>query len=528
MLFPSISSTYTSLRRIVSGKFSFVNDVPLIQLQNLSKSYVGVHALRDLSFDIAAGEVHAVCGENGAGKSTLIRILTGVVSPDAGAIYVGSQRLKTGNVQSSEDAGIAVMHQESSIFPDLNAIDNIFVGRELTSCRGFFLNRARMKQRTQELLARIGVSIDLELPVGKLPLAQQQLIALARALSRDCSLLIMDEPTASLSARETQTLLEIIRQLREEGVSILYISHRLEEVFDIADRVTVLRDGQHVCTEKASELDIPRVIELMVGRKIEEVPLNRTKAPNRGTVLEVEKLTRNGVFEDVTFSIQSGEVVGLAGLVGSGRSEIARAIFGVDRFDAGTVRMQGRELVLHTVKESMNAGMALVPEDRQHEGLVLEMTVAENLSLATLPTLCRYGIVNPHLETALADDLIERLSIKTLSPYVAAETLSGGNQQKIVLGKWLAQEPRLMILDEPTRGVDVGAKAQVHQIIRDLAIAGMATLVISSEMQELLTLCDRLLVVRGGRIVGELSCASATQAEVLKLALPDAGKEGVQ
>jgi len=504
-----------------------VNDVPLIQLRNLTKSYVGVHALRSLSFDIAAGEVHAVCGENGAGKSTLIRLLTGVVSPDEGEIHVRGQSLKTGSVQCSEDAGIAVMHQESSIFPDLNAVDNIFVGREITWCNGLLLDRARMKQRTRELLDRLGASVDLESPVGELPLAQQQMVALARALSRECRLLIMDEATASLSARETERLLHVVRQLRADGVSILYVSHRLEEVFEIADRVTVLRDGQYVATRRVTELDVATVIQLMVGRNIDEVQRTESQI-KRKAVLEVEQLTRHGAFKDVNFSVHSGEIVGLAGLVGSGRSEIARAIFGIDRFESGSVRVDGQQLIQNSVRESMAAGIGLVPEDRQHEGLVLEMTVAENLSLATLPSLCRLGFVSRLQESALASELMSRLSIKAAAPYVAAETLSGGNQQKIVLGKWLAHRPKVLILDEPTRGVDVGAKAQVHQIVRELAATGMATLVISSEMQELLSLCDRLLVVRDGRIVGELSCARATQEEVLILALPDAMKEAIR
>jgi ABC-type sugar transport system ATPase subunit len=353
------------------------------------------------------------------------------------------------------------------------------------------------------------------------------MVALARALSKDCRLLIMDEPTASLSARETKTLLNVVRQLRAEGVSILYVSHRLEEIFEIADRFTILRDGQFVATHTVTELDITRVVQLMVGREIGEAP--RTASPNKlDPVLEVQHLTRPGAFTDVTFSVHSGEIVGLAGLVGSGRSEIARAIFGIDRFEAGTVGLNGHLLTKNSVRESMAVGIALVPEDRQREGLVLPMTVAENLSLATLPSLTRCGFVNRRQEAALVGSLMSNLSIKAAAPHVAAETLSGGNQQKIVLGKWLAHKPKVLILDEPTRGVDVGAKSQVHQIVRELASAGMATLVISSEMQELLMLCDRLLVVRDGRIVGELVAASATQEQVLLLALPDALKEPTQ
>ena len=503
-----------------------MNEEPFIHLNNLSKSYGGVHALRHLSLAIAAGEVHAICGENGAGKSTLIKMLSGVVVPDEGEIHVHGQQLRTGSVERSESAGIAVMHQESATFPDLNAVDNIFVGREMSWCHGLLLERRRMKSSAKDLLDRLGASIDLDLPVRELPLAQQQMVSLARALSRNCRLLIMDEPTASLSSRESRTLLNVVRQLSSEGVSVLYVSHRLEEVFEIADRVSVLRDGQLVATHHVSELDVEKVIQLMVGRKI-DVPEPRAQITQdkNDVVLQVQGLTRQGIFHDISFTVRHGEIVGLAGLVGAGRSEIARAIFGIDRYDTGSVRVAGISLEAHSVRASMSAGIALVPEDRQHEGLVLAMTVAENLSLAVLPSLVRRGFVNRTLESELVQRQMNSLSIKAAGPNVAAETLSGGNQQKIVLGKWLASQPRVLILDEPTRGVDVGAKAQVHQIVRKLARDGLATLIISSEMQELFSLCDRLLVLREGRIVGEVSCETATQDEVLALALPDAYRE---
>jgi len=503
-----------------------VNEKSFIQLNNLSKAYGGVHALRQLTLDIAAGEVHAICGENGAGKSTLIKMLSGVVSQDGGEIHVLGQQLKTGSVERAEAAGIAVMHQESATFPDLNAVDNIFVGREMTWCHGLLLEGRRMKSCAKDLLDRLGASIDLDLPVGELPLAQQQMVSLARALSRNCRLLIMDEPTASLSARETRTLLDVVRQLSSEGVSVLYVSHRLEEVFEIADRVSVLRDGQLVATSHVSELDVEKVIQLMVGRKIDLPELRGKISQERNeVVLQVEGLTRLGKFHDISFSVRRGEIVGLAGLVGAGRSEIARAIFGIDRYDKGSVCVAGIYLEAHSVRASMSAGIAMVPEDRQHEGLVLAMTVAENLSLAMLPSLVRWGFVSSFLESELVHRQMNSLSIKAAGPHVSAETLSGGNQQKMVIGKWLASQPRVLILDEPTRGVDVGAKSQVHKIVQRLAQDGLATLIISSEMQELFSLCDRLLVLREGRIVGEVTCETATQDEVLALALPDAYKE---
>jgi rhamnose transport system ATP-binding protein len=349
------------------------------------------------------------------------------------------------------------------------------------------------------------------------------MVAMARALSRNCRLLIMDEPTASLSARETQTLLGIIRQLRADGVSVLYVSHRLEEIFQIADRVTVLRDGQRVATSSIREMNNEQLIRLMVGREIDALLSRPERAARIGeVVLEVRELTRSGAFNEVSFSVRSGETVGLAGLVGAGRSEIARAIFGVDRYDSGMVRVGQRCLAPGSVTAAMAAGLALVPEDRQHEGLVLPMSVGQNVTLAILPSLQRLGWIRRRREAAVVEQQLRELTIRAEGPRVPAATLSGGNQQKLVLGKWLATQPKVLILDEPTRGIDVGAKAQVHRLIRELADRGVALLVISSELPELLAISDRILVVRQGRLVGELDGRSTTQTQVLELALPDA------
>jgi rhamnose transport system ATP-binding protein len=501
----------------------------LIQIHGLSKSYDGVHALSDVNLDLAPAEIHAVCGENGAGKSTLIRILSGIVRSDAGRITVNGTPLIAGSVQASESVGIAVMHQESAAFPDLNAVENLFVGREITRCRGLFLDHAEMKSQTGRLLQKLGVSVDLNVPVGELPLAQRQMVALARALSRDCRLLIMDEPTASLSNRETQTLLDIVQQLRASGVTVLYVSHRLDEIFQIADRVTVLRDGRHVSTHQIAEVDGDQLIRDMVGRSVETQQRAATNTTaNAPVILDVKQLTRYGIFSNVTFQVRAGEILGLTGLVGAGRSEIARAIFGVDEFDAGEVRVAGRLLNSGSVQEAMVSGIGMVPEDRQHEGLILPMSVGENISLAALRLLTRAGIVRRRAERELVGTQMRNLSVKAADPRIAAATLSGGNQQKLVLGKWLARNPKVLILDEPTRGVDVGAKSQVHQLIRELAANGLATLVISSDLPELLSLCDRLLVIRSGRIVGELQGATATQEAVLALALPDAAESQLQ
>ena len=392
-------------------------------------------------------------------------------------------------MHASEVAGIAVMHQESAAFPHLNAVENLFVGREITRCRGLFLNHAAMKSQTETLLQKLGVSVNLSVPVGEFPLAQRQMVALARAFSRDCRLLIMDEPTASLSNRETRTLLQIVQQLRASGVTVLYVSHRLDEIFRIADRVTVLRDGRHVSTHQIVDVDRSQLIRDMVGRSVEEQQRSSSgMADDSPAILDVSRLTRRGVFNDISFQVRAGEILGLTGLVGAGRSEIARAIFGVDEFDEGEVRVAGRPLKSGSVQDAMTSGIGMVPEDRQHEGLILPMSVGENISLAMLRSLTHGGLVRRRAENELVETQMNNLSVKAANPRIAAATLSGGNQQKLVLGKWLARNPKVLILDEPTRGVDVGAKSQVHQLIRNLAAKGVATLVISSDLPELLSL----------------------------------------
>lgn len=523
----------------------------LLRVSELTKTFGGVHALTSVSLEIATGEVHALCGENGAGKSTLIKILTGVTSPDSGEIHVSDHPLEPGSVPRSEAAGIAVIHQESSVFPDLNTVQNLFVGRELTQFGGWWLDHRQMRDHTLAVLNRLGETFDWRVPVRLLTVAQRQLVALARALSRDCRLLILDEPTASLSARETTTLLGIIRQLRADGVGVLYVSHRLEEVFQLADRVTILRDGRHVSTDPIAQLTLPTLIQRMVGRTnlaasgpastVQPVPHPaRSRSPGSpeesppgddhspDELLRVSRLTRGSAFQDITFSIRRGEVVGMAGLVGAGRTEVARAIFGIDPYDAGTVAVGGVPLRAGSVERAIAAGIGLVPEDRQHEGLVLPMSVGENLSLAQLWRFCLGPFLHARREQSFVARQLADLQVHAASSHLPVHQLSGGNQQKVVLGKWLSTNPRVLILDEPTRGVDVGAKAQVHRLIRDLATRGVAVLVISSELPELLTLCDRLLVMREGRLVGDLPAAGATQEQVLAMALPDAAPQVVE
>lgn len=501
--------------------------MPLLEISELSKSYSGVTALRDVSVNVAAGEVRALCGENGAGKSTLIKCLSGVVTPDSGTVSIAGQALAFGTVSASEAAGIAVIHQESTTFPDLNAVDNIFVGRELKNRFGL-LDYARMSRTATELMATLGQQVDLRRPLSELSLASRQMVAMARALLQECKLLIMDEPTASLSARETKLLMATVQRLKQEGVAILYVSHRLEEVFALADRVTVLRDGAHVSTGEISSITEADLIRSMVGRDAVPAPMDSQRVTG-DLELEVRNLSGNG-FVDISLSLKAGEIVGLAGLVGAGRSELARAIMGLDRYAAGEILVRDRVLPAGSVRASLERGVALVPEDRQHEGLVLPMSVRQNMSLTALTQsrrhrrergITRFGLCDRHGEDTLVEEFMQRLDVRAASTELAAESLSGGNQQKIVLGKWLATNPRILILDEPTRGVDVGAKAQVHELIRQLAEAGMATLLISSELPELLSTCNRILVMSEGRIAGELESTEATEEAILQLAMPD-------
>jgi rhamnose transport system ATP-binding protein len=497
-------------------------DCKLIEVNGISKAFGGVQALDGVSLDMAPGEIHALVGENGAGKSTLIKILAGTYTPDKGEVTVNGKKIHTGDVRASEDAGIAVIHQESTAFLHLNAVDNIFVGREPLRCMGMLLDRFLMVNHTKELLERLGEDLNPMQPVGELPLAQRQMVGIARALSKQSKLLIMDEPTASLSTRETETLFKIIRQLQSDGVGILYVSHRLEEVFELADKVTVLRDGHTVDTLPIDKVTRASLIQMMVGREVTETSSEGSKSAETGqVVLEVENLGREGVFQGVSLQVKAGEVVGLAGLVGAGRSEVARAIFGVDKYTNGSVKVDGSALISGSVKEAVNKGIALVPEDRQHEGLVLPMTIMDNLSLVIQNRLTRWGLRSSQREAELAERTMHDLDVRASNAYVPAESLSGGNQQKLVIGKWLASSPKVLILDEPTRGIDVGAKTEVHKMIRKLADDGLAVLFISSDLPEVLAMSDRIIVMRAGTVAGELKREEATQERVLELALAE-------
>ena len=420
----------------------------LLDVNGLCKAWSGVTALNDVSLQLNAGEVHALCGENGAGKSTLIKCLAGVVVPDDGSVKLDERPLKFGSVAKSEDLGIAVIHQESTTFPDLNAVDNIFVGREYTGRFGM-LDYKAMRRETASLMKTLGEDVDLSRPLAEMSLANRQMVAIARALSRQCRLLIMDEPTASLSARETEVLMRTVRRLSDQGVTILYVSHRLAEVFALADCVTVLRDGQLVETSPANELDEASLIRLMVGGEANAAQTQADKSIGE-IRLDVRELCGSG-FHDISLSVRAGEIVGLAGLVGAGRSELARAIMGLDAISSGEVLVKGSALTDGDMRSALEHGLALVPEDRQHEGLILPMSVSCNLNLTRSGCQSPFAPIRARDEDALANQFVERLSIRTESTRIPVQALSGGNQQKVVLGKWLATNPRILILDEPTR-----------------------------------------------------------------------------
>ena len=502
----------------------------LLEISGITKSYGGPPALRAVDLTLAEGEILAVCGENGAGKSTLNKILSGSITADSGEIRMDGKPLVIKSVADAEAAGIAIVHQESVAFLSLSATDNHQIMREPTRIGGLWLDRPEMRQRTVASLAAVGEDFDPDLPLEARSVAQRQMVAIARAVDAKCRVLILDEPTASLSARETESLFSVIQKMRRDGVSIVYVSHRLEEIFALADRVAVLRDGQLVATKPIAETSPEDLIRLMVGRDVEPTAGSGRDRADGPVALRVKGLGRGTAFRDVSFSVRQGEILALSGLVGAGRSEVVRAIFGIDRFDAGEILVGEKPFAdakrRPSPGDAVKAGIALVPEDRQHEGLHLLLSLRENMNMVATPA--RLGVIDRREEATVGAEFMRSLSVKAESDLAAVSTLSGGNQQKVLLAKWLATKPCVLILDEPTRGVDVGAKAQIHEIIRELAAAGMAILVISSEMAEVLNLADRVLVMRQGSISGELSRAEADQARLLELSLPVATVESAE
>jgi rhamnose transport system ATP-binding protein len=488
----------------------------LVELHRIGKSYGGVQAVAEVSFGIRPATVHALVGENGAGKSTLVKILTGVIQPDEGELLIDGGPQRIGDPQAAYRLGIVAMYQEPTVFHDLTVAENVFAGRHPRTKLHTVGWRA-MRSAASRVLAEVGVDFGPDTPVRGLGVADRQLLEIAKALSSQARLLIMDEPTAALSPYEAENLFATVRRLRERGVAIVFISHRLEEVSAIADTVTVLRDGRHVATRPASELPHGEIVRLMVGRSLDAL-FPKEPAEIGDVVLRAEGLTRRGVFSRVSFELRRGEIVGLAGFVGAGRTEVARAIFGIDPLDAGRLWIEGRPYRPRSPRAALRRGLAYLPEDRLHQGLIQPMTIAENASLAVLPELTPGGLLRPFRERALARRFMQQLRIKATSTATVVRSLSGGNQQKVVLAKWLAAEPRILLLDEPTHGVDVGTKADVHRTISHLAAAGMTILLISSELLEILGMSDRVLVMREGRLVAGLSREEATEERVIQAA----------
>jgi rhamnose transport system ATP-binding protein len=476
--------------------------VPVLTLRNISKSFGAVAALQDVQLTLYAGEAQAVVGENGAGKSTLVKILAGVHGPDAGTVTLDGTPVTFAGPADALAAGIAVIYQEPTLFPDLSVAENIFIGRQ--PLRGLRrIDPAEMRRRCTALFDRLGVPLDPDRPARGLSIADQQLVEIAKALSHDARVLVMDEPTAALSGVEVDRLFAVARALRDDGAAVLFISHRFDEVFALCQRITVMRDGRWVSTDPAADLTVDTLVRRMVGRDIAAL-FPKQDAEARDVVLDVRGLTRHGVFDDVGFTVRGGEIVALAGLVGAGRSEVVRAVFGIDSYDAGEVHVGGRRLPPGRPAAAIAAGVALVPEDRRQQGLVMELSVERNTTLTRRWSLSRLGLLGGGGEARAARDWADRLQVKAGRMTDPVSTLSGGNQQKVVLAKWLSTTPRVLIVDEPTRGIDVGTKAEVHRLMSQLAADGVAVVMVSSELPEVLGMADRVLVMHEGRIVADI------------------------
>jgi rhamnose transport system ATP-binding protein len=498
----------------------------LLRLTGIQKAFSGVQALRGVSFELRAGEVHALVGENGAGKSTLIKVITGAHAPDAGTVEIEGRIVAENDPVRSRALGVAAIYQQPALFPDLTVAENIALGLEPPGA----WRRVRWgqrRERARRLLGRIGATIDPEAEVRRLTMPEQQLVEIARALGADARILIMDEPTASLGDQEVENLFRVIRELKAQGVGIIYISHRLDELPQVADRVTALRDGALVGTRQQADVSRDELIRMMVGRELSAV-FPKAAVPIGAMVLEVEGLgCRATGVRDVSLGVRAGEILGLAGLVGAGRTELARVLFGLTPADVGTIRVRGRPATIDSPRRAVALGIAYVPEDRRRHGVILEMSVAANTTLATLHAVASGGLIAFDKERGVAAEFVRRLGIKTATLDTPVGNLSGGNQQKVALARWLAADPAVLILDEPTQGVDVGAKAEIHRLMSELAGRGLAIVMISSELPEVLGMSDRIAVMHGGTVVGTLERAEATQEAVLELALGHATGSGV-
>ncbi|OQY33174.1 MAG: ABC transporter [Spirochaetaceae bacterium 4572_59] len=490
----------------------------LVEIEKISKIFPGVKALQNVGFNINTGEIHALIGENGAGKSTLIKILSGVYQPEAGGkITMNGKVLEELTPLESLRNGIVVIYQDFSLFPNLSVMENIALGHSVEK-NDTLVSWKAMEAIAADALDQLGLILDFHVPLGELSVAKQQLVAIARALANNAKLLILDEPTSSLSKGEVKKLFEIMLSLKKRGIALLFISHKLDELFAVSDRFTVLRDGQYIGTYSEDELDDDQLISLMVGRKIEYTiyPKNKKEEP----LLEIQNFSKKGNFQDINFTLHKGEILGLTGLVGAGRTEVAQAIFGLNPVDEGTMLLDGAPLVINTPDEAVKAGIAYVPENRLQEGLVLRKSIEDNISLSVLDSIsANNGLVDLTLKRSLTEKWMDQLGIRPNNPQMLASKLSGGNQQRVVISKWLATEPRVLIVDEPTNGIDIGAKSEIHQLLRELAASGLGILVISSELPEILAIADRVAVMRHGRIITQMFCEGLNQEDIMSKAL---------
>ena len=496
---------------------------PFLRLTNVSKTFPGVNALTNINFDVRPGEVHGLIGENGAGKSTLIKVLAGVYQPDPGAeIEIEGEKVTALTPTESMRRGVMVIYQDFSLFPTLSVKENIAFSQQIEKRRRLIDWKA-MEETSRRALSTLGVEIDLNARLGSLSTARQQLVAIARALVYDAKLLVMDEPTSALSSGEVEHLFRVVNELKARGMAIIFISHKLDELFKITDRMTVLRDGHYIGTRISSETNTNEIITMMVGREIKEQHL---AGKNIGeTVLEVKNISKRGNYQDVSFSVRRGEVLGITGLVGAGRTETVRALFGLNPPDSGEILLEGRKIAPKSPAQAQALGIAYVPESRQTEGLVLQQDAESNLTLSILRRFVRNGLIRFGERRKKAVELIEQLNVKPAYPLMQVDKFSGGNQQKIVVAKWLATNPKVLIVDEPTNGIDVGAKTEIHHLLRELADEGMAVIMVSSELPEILSISDRVLVMRRGRINGEFNADGLSQEQIMEKAVLASGEK---
>jgi ABC-type sugar transport system ATPase subunit len=494
-----------------------VDDKYILEMKNVTKSFPGVKALDNVSFNLKKGEVHAILGENGAGKSTLIKILTGIHQADSGKIFIKGKKANIKDANNAQTYHIAAIHQELCLVPSITVARNIFLGREVSGIFGL-MDDEHMNHEAQKLFDSLGLNIKSEDIVSTYSIAQQQLVEIAKAISQNAEILIMDEPTSSLSDNEVQMLFRTIKRLKEQGTSIIYISHRLEELFEISDRVTVLRDGRYIDTKETSKTTRQELVYLMVGRELTQFYI-KDSVSSEEVCLEVRNLTSKGVFSNISFNLRRGEILGVSGMVGSGRSEVARAIFGIDPFDSGEILLDGRSITIHSPKDAINNGIVLIPENRKEYGLVIVNSLCFNMTITILKRFLNFARWNRKIEGKFVQDQINALKIRAASHEQIVSSLSGGNQQKVVIAKWLLNNPRVIIMDEPTRGVDVGSKAEIYEIMNNLTKAGTSIIMISSDLPEIVNMSDRVAVLRQGRITGIIEKEEISQEKIISLAV---------